>query len=109
MGQADHDDAATAVAGEGMVAMPDLRRVASDEGLPQRRSRGRRRMAFFMLAAGWGFFSGISAMLVALTVLGRPVHLVPPVGVALAVAGAATVGGALIVAAAYRETTRRRG
>jgi hypothetical protein len=108
MGQAEHDDTVV-LAEAGMPGMSGRRRRSSDESDLPRRSRGRRRVAFFALAAMWGFLSGISAMLAALTLLERPVRLAPPIGVALAIAAVASIGGAFVIAAAYRETTRRRG
>ena len=72
-----------------------------------RRSRSRRRMVFFALASAWGFFSGTSAVLVALMLLGRPVFLGSRLALTLAVAAVAAVAGGLVVAAAYRENSRR--
>lgn len=82
-------------------------RSSQTEQTVLRRSRGRRRMAFFALAAAWGFLSGSSAVLVGLTLLGRPAYLARPLALSLGVAALAALAGGMVVAAAYRENTRR--
>jgi hypothetical protein len=76
---------------------------------PRHRGAGAtRRLFFFALASIWGFIVGVGGFLAAMSAAGQPVHpgvsaipgLIP--GLVIAVAGG------FVIAAAYRESKRRR-
>jgi hypothetical protein len=70
-------------------------------------SRSRRRTVFFLLAAGWGFVCGFAAVVITLSVLERPVEFEPPLARGMGLAALIAIGGALLMAAAYREISKR--
>ena len=73
-----------------------------------RNARGIRRLLFFGLSSVWGFIVGVCGLLVAMSAVGQPVHpglgVIPGLIPGLLVAAA----GGFVVAAAYRESKRRR-
>jgi hypothetical protein len=66
------------------------------------------RIAYFSVASLWGFMVGISALLIALNQMGRPLSMSSLVCMILVVAGAVALIGALLTAMLYREAVRGR-
>jgi hypothetical protein len=73
-----------------------------------RARRTRFRLAYFSIASLWGFFVGISALLIALNQLGRPLDMSSLVYGILIAATVVALGGGLLTAMLYRESVRGR-
>lgn len=67
----------------------------------------RRRLLFFGLAAVWGFLTGATGLLAAMSVAGQPVQPGLRVISGLVPALLVAIGGGCVMAAAYRESKRR--
>ena len=65
------------------------------------------RAGYFALASVWGCLAGTGALVVGLSVLGRPIRLGSTLAAFLAVAVIIAVIGGLLSAAAYRAASRR--
>ena len=79
----------------------------SSRSAVRRSGTGVRRLVFFMLAAMWGFIAGVIGVLVAFSAAGESVSARPAVIFGLIPALILSLAGALVVAAAYRESKAR--
>ena len=84
-----------------------VRRKRSRRRVPTRQVRRRMRMAYFSLAALWGFLAGSGAVIIGLSATGRPVPLGRPAVLTIAAAAVLAVLGAFVVAAGYRAASQR--
>ena len=87
---------------------PRRRRRSSRRGSSSGKPRDQRlRLAYFTVAAVWGFLAGSAAILGGLAMNGTRVGFDPLIVGALVVAGAASLIGGGVVAAAYRNANDR--
>jgi len=83
------------------------RRTHRPSRASSRSTHGRVRALYFSLAALWGFLAGTGVVLVCLSTTGRPTGLSGSSLILVAVAAGVALAGGLVVARAYRSTTRR--
>ena len=94
-------------------AEPHIRPTGATEYTVGSASRHRsagatRRRLFFVLASIWGLIVGIGGFLAAMSAAGQPVHPGSGVIPGLIPAFVIAMAGGFVIAAAYRESKRRR-